>query len=102
MFKNAQFFLDEDRQILFIKHFTKLSKKTRILDLGYGRGYHLEEIQKISNFAFGFDKVCDSILPNTTKLLAQEENLFLITSIIIHFQLVKVGKILQTCLRELY
>lgn len=65
------FYKNQQQQVDFLKDLINLNKDTKILDLGFGEGYHLTKLQEVSDFVYGYDKQIDSTkpaLPNTQKL----------------------------------
>lgn len=71
------FYKNPQQQVNFLKDLIDINKDTRILDLGYGEGFHLTKLQELSDFVYGYDKKInneDSSLPNTQKLNFFEED----------------------------
>jgi SAM-dependent methyltransferase len=66
------FYKNQQQQVDFLKQIVNINKDTRILDLGYGQGFHLTKLQELSNFVYGYDKEINEArspsLPNTKKL----------------------------------
>lgn len=59
------YYKDEQKQVDFIVKLAQINKTSKVLDLGHYRGNHLAQIQKLTPFAFGFDKHSKCGLPNT-------------------------------------
>lgn len=44
------FYKNQQQQVNFLKDLIDINKDTRILDLGYGEGFHLTKLQELSDF----------------------------------------------------
>ncbi len=66
------YYKNQQQQVDFLKELININQDTRILDLGYGQGFHLTKLQELSNHVYGYDietdEVKSPILPNTKKI----------------------------------